>query len=163
MSLLVKDVMVPVSDYSTVSGEATVREAISALRGSFHREGRAWHGHYSVLVLDREGRLAGLLTLRSLLRAVGFKDLTDDIWIKAESWGWYFMEKMQTGAGVRVRDIMRPLELATVNARQTLKQAAHLLLTHQVNSLPVLEDGKVTGILRTIDVFRAIDEIIPGI
>lgn len=163
MSLTVKDVMVPISDYSTVSGEATLREAVAVLRGSFHRTGKALYGHYSVLVLDENERLIGLLTLRSLLRAVGFRDLTEDIWVKAESWGWYFMEKMQREAGVRVKDIMRPLELATVNADQPLLQAVHLLVTHQVNSLPVLEDGRVTGILRTIDVFRAIDRIIPDL
>lgn len=150
----VKDVMVPLSDYSTISENATIKEAIAALRASFHRSVGSWHGHQSLIVLNNEGELVGLLTLRSLLVTLGIKDLAEDIWIKAETWSWYFLNRLREQAGVRVKDVMRPIEVATVNAFDDVLKASFTFFIHQVNSLPVLENKKVVGILRTIDVFR---------
>ncbi|RJQ24772.1 MAG: CBS domain-containing protein [Peptococcaceae bacterium] len=156
----VKEVMVPLNDYSTISEDATVKEAIAALRASFHRTVGAWHGHQSLIVLNQEEELVGLLTLRSLLVTLGVRDLAEDIWIKAETWGWYFLNKLREQANVRVKDIMRPIELATVNAEDDALKASFLFFIHQVNSLPVLEKKKVVGILRTIDVFRIIKNML---
>ncbi|HHW42874.1 MAG TPA: CBS domain-containing protein [Desulfotomaculum sp.] len=150
---LVKEVMVPVEDYSTIHEEATIKEAVAALRSSFHKKGGAVYGHHSLIVLDDRGQLVGLLTLRSLLSAVSVRALVEDVWIKTESWSWYFLNQLQEQAQIKVKEIMRPIEVVTVKPEENVLQAAMLLYTYQVNSLPVLDRGKVVGILRTIDVF----------
>jgi len=157
---LVKEIMVPIEDYATISEDATLKEAIATLRASFHREGSIWHGHKSLVVLNSEEKLVGLLTLRNLLAATGIRELTEDVWIKAETWSWYFLNKIQNQTGVRVRDIMRPIELATVNINDEVLAAAYSLFTNKVNSMPVLDKGKVVGILRTIDVFLVIKDLL---
>lgn len=47
-----------------------MREAIAALRASFHRDGAAWHGPHALAVTDGTGRVVGMLSLGNLLSAV---------------------------------------------------------------------------------------------
>ncbi|MFZ5642724.1 MAG: HPP family protein [Bacillota bacterium] len=152
------DIMVPIGDYCTIPENATLHEAMKELRNSFHRDGRAWYGHRSVIVLGENGELVGVLSLRGLLRAAGLRELDNDPNFKAESWGWYYVNRLRTEAKVRVRDVMRPLAVATVNEEDTVANVALALLKHQVNSLPVLKKGKLAGMVRTIDVFMVIGE-----
>jgi CBS domain-containing protein len=150
--------MVAIDDYITISEEATLYEAIKILRSSFHRDGRAWYGHRSVIVLGKSGQLVGILTLRGLLKAAGLRKLNDDPNFKAESWGWYYVNRIRTESRMKVKDVMRPLALATVNHSDKVRDVARSLLRHRVNSLPVLKKGRLIGIVRTIDVFMVIGE-----
>lgn len=153
-----EEIMVPIEDYNTISENATIYEAIRALRESFHREGRAWHGHRSVVVKNSSGEPTGILTLGSILRAAGLKELClDDPYLKSLSWGWYYIKKLQEGS-LRVRDIMQPLGLAAVRAADTIPDAARTLLKFNVNSAPVVKKGRVVGIIRTVDIFMAMDK-----
>lgn len=153
-----EEIMVAIDDYSTISEEATLYEAIKILRSSFHRDGRAWYGHRSVIVLGKDGQLVGILTLRGLLKAAGLRKLNDDPDFKAESWGWYYVNRIRTESRMKVKDVMRPLALATVNHSDKVRDVARSLLKHQVNSLPVLKKGRLIGIVRTIDIFMVIGE-----
>ncbi|SFG64984.1 CBS domain-containing protein [Desulfotomaculum arcticum] len=152
------DIMVPIDSYVTINKDATLYEAIIALRGAMHSEGKAWHGHRSVLVLGDGGKLVGILTMSGLLRAAGLKEIDDDPEIKAESWGWYYVNQLREETKMRVRDFMRPLDLYTVDASVAVIDIALTLLKYQVNSLPVLKQGKPVGIVRSLDVFMVIDE-----
>jgi len=152
------DIMVPLNDYVSISKDATLFDAIKELKHAMHNRGGAWHGHRSVLVLGDKGKLAGILTMSGLLRAAGIKELDEDPFIKAESWGWYYVNKMRQETKVRVRDIMRPLEMYTINSNATVLEVALTLLKYQVNTLPVMQRGKPVGIVRSIDVFMVIDD-----
>ncbi|HHW42873.1 CBS domain-containing protein [Desulfofundulus thermobenzoicus] len=158
----VREVMIPIHDYSTVRWDAPLKEAVEILRSSLHREGRVWYGFHSIAVLDGNQHLVGLLTLRSLLKTLQFHAISRDAWLKGSSWGWYFAHRYHRQAGIRVKDIMRPLALATIQADDTVFQAAVKMITHRVNSLPVLEKRKVVGMVRTIDVFNLIGELLAG-
>lgn len=153
-----EDIMVSIGDYGTIPESATVFEAIRALRQSFHRDGKAWYGHRTVVVLDSRGSLTGILTLRGLLRAAGFRELDEDAGLKAESWGWYYTSRQREEMGIKVRDIMRPIGLATVKSDTPVVEVAQALLKHGVNSLPVFRANELVGIVRTLDVFMVIDE-----
>lgn len=148
-----EDIMVAIGDYTTITEDATIFEAIKVLRQTFHRDGKAWYGHRSAVVLDHKGRLTGILTLRGLLKAAGFRELDEDMGIKSESWGWYYTRRLREEMNIKVRDVMRPIALATVKAETPVSDIALALLKHQVNSLPVLKRGELIGIVRTIDIF----------
>ena len=123
-----------------------------------NRDGRAWYGHRSVIVQDGAGKPTGILTLRGILRAAGLRELDSDPDLKAESWGWYYIKSLREESKLRVRDIMQPLGLAAVRAGDDLTAVARTLLKHNVNSLPVLKNGRVVGIIRATDVFMTMDE-----
>jgi CBS domain-containing protein len=153
-----EDIMVPINDYVTISQKATLYEAINVLRSSFHRDGRAWYGHRSVIVLGEDGDLVGVLSLNEILKAAGLRELDNDPDFKAESWGWYYINSMRQSAKLRVKDVMRPLAVATVDARDEAGEVALALLKHKVNSLPVLKNGKLVGMVRILDIFMVIGE-----
>lgn len=56
---------------------------------------------------------------------------------------------------MRVRDIMIT-EFNTIRPEATLREAAELLSTHSVHSLPVMRGKKVVGILYLSDLARLI-------
>ncbi|MCL6559645.1 MAG: CBS domain-containing protein, partial [Firmicutes bacterium] len=97
------------------------------------------------------------LTLRGILRAAGLRELENDPDLKADSWGWNYINKLREETRLRVRDIMQPLGLAGVRAHDDLTDVARALLKHNVNSLPVLKKGRVIGIVRETDVFMSMD------
>lgn len=150
--------MVPINSYLTVSEHATLYEAIKVLKSSFHRDGRAWYGHRSAIVLDASGNLVGVLTLRGLLRAAGLREMDKDPYFKAESWSWYYVKRLREEAKIRVRDVMRPLAVVTVDAKDDVSSVAASLLKHNVNSLPVLSQGKLVGMIRTVDIFMVVED-----
>ena len=152
-----EQMMVPIGDYNTILEESTVYEAIKALRESFHRDGKAWYGHRSVIAVNNEGEPTGILTLRGILQAAGLRELEEDPDLKADSWGWLYIKKLREEARLSVRDVMRPLRLAEVRANDDLSDVARALLKNKVNALSVFKSGRVIGIVRTIDIFMAMD------
>ncbi len=153
-----EQIMVPLSDYNTISENATVYDAIRVLRESFHRDGRAWYGHRSVVAVNANGEPTGILTLRGILQAAGLRDMEKDLDLKTESWGWYYIKRLREESRLTVRDVMQPLRLAEVRAQDDLTDVARILLKNKVNSISVSKNGKTIGIVRSIDVFMAVDE-----
>ncbi|MBE3586090.1 MAG: CBS domain-containing protein [Thermoanaerobacter sp.] len=158
LALRARDVMIPIEQIPTITADATLHEGIQALRQSFHREGRPWHGHRILIVLNNDGKLEGILTLRGILTAVGLYDLIRNPLFKSESWSWYFLRKLKEGSRMKVRDIMRPVLLATVQAGDELLEVIRTFLKYNVNSLPVLERGNLLGVVRVVDVFKVLSD-----
>jgi len=152
---LVRDIMVPVSGYATVHDRDTLADAIRVLRESFTRDN--WGvvtGHRSVLVLDDNQDLVGILTIRTILKAIELQSI-------GPSWASLFAGPIiRSGLNMPVREVMRPVLKPFVKSTDTVIQAIHTLLRSQVNILPVLERGKVVGIVRSIDFFEIIGEIL---
>ncbi|OAT79398.1 CBS domain-containing protein [Desulfotomaculum copahuensis] len=152
---LVKEIMVPVSGYATVHANDTLATAIHVLRESFTRDN--WGvvtGHRSVLVLDDREDLVGILTIRTILKAIEVQSI-------GPSWASLFAGPIiKSGLNMPVREVMRPVVKPYVKANDTVTQAIHTLLRSQVNILPVLDRGKVVGIVRSIDFFEIIGEIL---
>lgn len=56
---------------------------------------------------------------------------------------------------LRVEDAMSPTVL-TIGAEASVREAAERMLTHRVGCLPVVDGGKLVGIITTSDLLRAI-------
>ncbi len=70
---LVKEVMVPIKDYPQINMNASIGEAIKIFRKKFvtnSENGRAYISHKPIIVLDGYGKTVGILTIRSLLKAI---------------------------------------------------------------------------------------------
>jgi CBS domain-containing protein len=93
-----------------------------------------WEHIRHVPVEDESGRLVGLITHRQLLRIVG-RGLRGD------------------GAPVAVRHIMRADPL-TVAPDTSTRDAIALMRAERVGCLPVVEDGKLVGIVTQSDFIR---------
>lgn len=170
----VKSLMVPLSEYATVSMGASLYEAILALEKTQEQYDRSKYEHRAVLVLDRDGRVVGKLSQNAVIRAMEHKDeQTDRIRdIKRYGFSDRFIysqrELMQRSGGIlenigenartfKVEDVMqRPTEGEYVEETTSLDTACHQLVGGSHLSLLVTDGTEIVGVLRMSDVFTAI-------
>lgn len=150
----VKDIMIPVEDYSSVSVNNTVKEAIAILKKSFcNLDTGECHGHRSVLVFDNDNKLVGMMNFRALLLAIEPRFLKYEGGPSLFKEG-FFSERAKEEADKKVKDIMQPVQFITVNADDAILKAVHLMLKHKLGTLPVIHDGLVVGMVRINEVFN---------
>lgn len=96
------------------------------------------------LPVVEEGRLVGMLTQRDLFHA-------------ALSTALNFGEKAQKEflKTVVVKEVMTE-EVLTIDPGADVKKAARLLIEHKIGCLPVVENGKLVGLVTETDLLRVI-------
>lgn len=87
-------------------------------------------------VVAEDGELVGLVTLTNVLAATDSFLREDDSRIRATD--------------VRIENVMVK-DIATVDERASLRQAALFIEKHKIGCLPVLADGKLKGIITDSD------------
>lgn len=115
---------------ATVPPEATVLEAIRRM---------AAEGRGSMLVA-RDGLLKeclGIVTTSLIFRRVLAEGLDP--------------------ARVLVSEIMTPAPLVTIDLDATTREAAALMLRHNIRRLPVVKSGALVGIVTSKDLLRCVD------
>jgi len=173
-TITVKDLMVPLGDYATVSQEATLGDAVLALEEAQKRVEADREKYRAVLVLDEQGRVVGKLDQWSVLWALEprYKQMGDLKDTSRFGFSPEFLRSMidyyelwrkpleglcAKAAKTQVKDIMlKPTEGEQVEADATLDKAIHLLVMGRHHSLLVRRGGDVVGILRLSDVFKKI-------
>ena len=131
--MFVRDCMT--QDPVTVRPESDPLAAVALLKcGSFRR----------LPVVDEQGNLVGIVARSDL-----------EVFLsKAGSPG---VLKRQH----RVEQVMER-SVVTVSPDCPLEEAANLMVTHKIGSLPVLEDGRLVGIVTETDIFRQLVSILGG-
>lgn len=115
------------TDLITIEPTGTLADARSVMHSN-----RIHH----LPVVTRDGELAGLVTLTNVLAATDSFLREDDSRIPAEQ--------------IRIEDVMVK-DLATVDERASLRQAALFIEKHKIGCLPVLANGKLRGIITDSD------------
>ena len=97
------------------------------------------------LPVERDGKLVGIVTKGDLEGKLGWDRLA-----------WRRL-------GRRVEDAMTPAPI-TIAPDDLIEKAADQMLQHRIGGLPVVEDGKVVGIITESDIFRAFVKVMaqPG-
>ncbi|GBF33541.1 CBS domain containing protein [Desulfocucumis palustris] len=156
---LVRNIMVPVEEYPMVEEGASVLEAVWKIRESFHRKDGTWYGFQSLMVINDRGELVGILTLKSLLVALRLREFMDHI-LNGDPTGLFFTPHLIKDSKITVRKIMRPLSVITVQEDATIMEALLIILKNNINSLPVLSGTKPVGVVRTLDLFWFVGELL---
>ncbi|MBO8128308.1 MAG: CBS domain-containing protein [Peptococcaceae bacterium] len=144
----VKDLMLPLADCPAVSPDDTVQRAVTLLKKG------AVSGHQFVLVMNDSGQPVGLLSRRALLRILEPKFVVTDRWALPVFWNGFFTDKCKEEAKKKVKDIMRPINVLTVETDDPITKALHIMVSNHIGILPVLKDGKVVGVLRLHEIFQ---------
>jgi CBS domain-containing protein len=102
-----------------------------------------WEHLRHVPVEDQHGRILGLVTYRRLLRMVG---------------------QNRGAKPIAVREIMRT-DIVTVTPETPTRKAVELMRDHKVGCLPVVQDGKLVGIITESDLmevaWKLLDDWLP--
>jgi len=130
---LVRDWMTP--DPVTIGPKTTVPEAHKLMKE---------HDFRRLPVVDDHGRLIGIVTL-SDLREAGPSPATSLSIFELN----YLLAQL-TIDKIMTRDVV------TVSPDATIRDAANLMLKHEVGALPVMENGRLIGIITESDIFRVI-------
>ena len=165
----VKDVMIPIEDYTTLNVDQTVREAMLKLRTSFSLKVPTSSimetGHRSVLIFDSKGEVKGVLTIKDLLNAIMPKYLSapkptmaDSIQYSPMFWSGMFTKEFKNILDNNVEDIMSPPPLS-IDSSSNLMEAAYMMVYNRVRRLVVRDKGKVTGMIREQDLFFEMERI----
>lgn len=168
----VKDLMVPLRDYATVTDEASLYELVQALERAQERFHRNVYPHRAVLVTDAAGRVVGKVSQASVLIALEpkYRQIGDLQSLSRFGFQPSFLRSIMTrydllqqplddicqkAARVRVKDIMAmPEEIERVAAGASLNVAIHQMVVGQLQSLMVTEGEEIVGVLRLSDVFH---------
>ena len=110
-------------------------------------------------VVTDDGRLIGMLTDRDVRSAVIAPALSERL---PARWRRRAKNLQQRGEALRVRDAMT-WDCVTTAPDASLAQAAAIMLDGRFGGLPVLEKGRLVGMLTERDVLRALAERLPSI
>jgi len=174
----VRERMIPISNYSTVTLDATLQEAVLSLRKSYCEleSGMCTEaGPRTVLVLDEKGNLAGILDFRSFLKTL-IPELAGGLSAKLAALGVSmtfaqadasnldesrlgFNARVVKNAETSVRDIMLKIR-GTIDADASLMDGLKEIFRNKISVLPVCESDKLVGVLRDTDLFLAVTDIL---
>lgn len=176
--LKVKDLMVPLAEYATVSEDANLYDAVAALRKAQKAFDRERDRHRAIIVLNKDGQVVGKLSQMDVIRGLepnyekigklretsrfGFSpDFMQSLIKDYGLWDRPLRELCKKAALKKVSDIMyRPTPGEYVNEDDTLDQGIHQLIAGHHQSLLVMRGKQIVGILRLSDVFREVCDMI---
>ncbi len=170
----VRDIMIPIKDYSTVSPDATLRQAVATLRGSYcelDTETCTEAGHRTVLVVDGGGKLEGILDFATILKTLipevagGLTQRLMSAGVSAafaeadasdlDEANLGFRARIRKNAQVKVTDIMLKIR-GTIQADAGLMDALKQVFKNKITKLPVYEGKTLVGVLRDADLVLAV-------
>jgi CBS domain-containing protein len=171
---VVKDLMVPIADYATVSDGATLHEAVLALEAAQEAHQQDRYPHRAVLIMDQNKRVIGKLSQMDFLRALEPRDTTLDQIRNCKQFGFSIKavslqqaeylknsppipDLHSAASNLKVTDFMqRPTEGECVDENTSLDMALHQLTAGSNLSLLVARGEETVGVLRLSDVFAAV-------
>lgn len=177
-SHLVRDLMVPLSKYATVSEDATLFEAVMAMEKAQAAFDQTRYRHRGLLVLNDDQQVIGKISQLDVLRALEPKyeqmlgregmahsGLTREFMKSLISnynlWNAAMSDICKKAASQKVKDFMyEPTEGEHVEEDASLDEAVHQLVLGRHQSLLVTRKSEIVGILRLTDVFAVIFDAI---
>ena len=170
----VKHLMVPLSEYATVTTGASLYDAILALEKAQDQYDRSKYQHRAVLVLDENGRFVGKLSQNAVVRALEHQDEATDRIRDIKRYGFsdrfiYSQRELiqptggilenigESARSLKVEDVMQtPTEGEYVEETTSLDTACHQLVNGAHLSLLATDGKEIVGVLRMSDVFTAV-------
>lgn len=174
-SFTVADLMIPLSEYATVSEDATLYEAILALEKAQEDFDQTRYRHRAILVFDKNNKIVGKVSQIDALKALEpkYNDLMTNTTNRLMGFSPQYIQGMmehfslwaapmsdicRKGVDRKVKDfVYAPSPGEYVRRDASLDVAIHQLIVGSHQSLLVTDDSDdIIGILRLTDVFAAV-------
>ncbi len=166
------EMMIPLDEYPHIPYWFTLRQTIVELENSeLEIDGRKSLPRV-VLVFDEKYQLMGTARRRDILRGLEpdflisqpMKDRKNFFGVKVDAnLSELSYDKLLDGirkqAERQVSEVMQPIG-ATVDYEEHIAKIIYEMVEQNLSILPVLKDNKVAGVVRSVDVFHAVAEIV---
>lgn len=160
----VKDLMVPISEYPVVYEDHSLKDAIMTLKTHLS-EGKE---HRSLMVFSRnkkvgnEDQLVAILTVRDILNTIKRnRMLYENTELYTMSWTFFYHKTpLEQYTITKVGQAARPLVKAFLMDNDTVTRAIELMMTQNVNLIPVFRNKKAVGVIRALDILDYIGEML---
>jgi CBS domain-containing protein len=170
----VRELMVPLKAYATVSDEATLLEAVRALEQAQTGFNKGRYRHRAILVLDKNDKVVGKLSMMDIIKAVEPDDTKslhgarlsrfginggyiDELIERYDFWNQPLDALCKVAGKRKVTGIMyTPTKGEYVPADASMQEAIHRLVLGHHHSLLVTEGEEIVGVLRLTDMFDSI-------
>ncbi len=150
MSVTVREIMD--AEPATVLPDTPVEQVVRALRD---------HELTGLPVINEGGRCVGIITEEDLVMAGDEEDLHLPHYIELFG-GIVFLESMQRfeerlrrATAATAKDMMTP-DPVTIEPEATAQEAGRKMTHHKHNRLPVVEHGRLVGVVTRVDVLDAL-------
>jgi predicted transcriptional regulator len=173
-TVAVKELMVPLSEYATVSENDMLYDAVQVLKKAQNNYDPEKHRHRAVLVQDANNNVVGKLGQIEILKALEpkYAEIGDLNTLSRAGFSPSFLKAMiekfalwdkpldvicDKASRVKVKDIMHtPTPGEYIQEDATLGQLIHQILMGRHQSLLVTRGSEIVGIVRLVDVFNRI-------
>ena len=166
------DIMIPLNKYPHIPHWFTLRQAVAELEKSALEIGGRSSLPRALLVFDEKYRLLGVVRRRDILaglepnflhhlsihseRSPLELDVDPNL---AEVSPSSLSQAMQKQAEMVISEVMQPIG-ASVASDDHLVKVIHVMIERDLNLIPVLKEGRVVGVVRSVDVFHEIANIL---
>ena len=168
----VKEVMIPVELYPAVRDNTTLREAIAKIEEAQLEVELRKSLPRVLLVFDEINVLVGTVRRRDIMRGLEPKYLLSkpleykkklfDIAVDpnlAELSYDRVVRGIREQANRPVSDVMLPIA-SILDAEDHVMKAVQAMVALDVNLIPVLQEGKLVGVVRSVDVFHDLAQLL---
>jgi len=176
---LVKEIMVPISEYAVVLEDDTLLEAVSALKKAQEEFDKTRYRHRAIIVLDENRKIVGKLSQHDVIEALepdyrelkraagealhrfGLSDVFIDSALEDSLWSKPLLNLCRKAINQRVKDVMyTPTEGEFIGENYSMDKAIHQLIIGRHHSLLVTSTGsqEIVGVLRFTDVFQLVSD-----
>ena len=181
METTLKDLMVPLEKYVTVSEKSTLEDAVAALEKAYEELDRTRyrHPHRAVLVLNKKKKIVGKISQLDILKGLepNYKQIVDttrrisvsgfsaqlltSMMDEHRLWVHPLSDICSKAAKIKVKDFMiTPTEGEFIDEKASLEEAMHMMVMGHHHSLLVTRDGTIVGVLRLTDVVTHLNDLI---
>ena len=171
---IVKDLMIPISEYGTIDIEANLYDAAVALDKAQKAYEQGTHAHRILLIADKHGEIVGKISQLDVLRALEPKtqQISDSKTLsrfgvsssylkpmlsQCAFWDKPLIDICRSAGQLKVKILVcAPAEGEYVQEDASLSEAIHQLALEHHQSLLVTRGKKIVGILRQTDMFKEV-------
>jgi CBS domain-containing protein len=171
---LVKEIMIPLGRYPSVRAGDTLRRAVSTMEAAHIEVGHRRSLPRVLLVLGSGDELVGILRRRDILRGLEPKFLVSqrmeyqkklfDVAVDPNLSELAF-DRMVKGireqAARPVREVMLPVA-GTIDPDDHIMKAVYEMVSLNQSLLPVVRNGRVLGVIRSVDVLHELAQLLEG-
>ncbi len=146
------------TDFHTVRPENTIAEAVKAFKQASEQRRQKVFG---LMVTDDRGLLVGMLSLYDMLLLMRPKNI--HIWgeMRDIDVTGFIEEACRRARAIRVGDVMTE-EVVTITPDTHLLMIVDIMIRKHIRRLPVVDGGKVIGIVYTSTIFYELMERLAG-